>query len=167
MNIINNKLNLAPLFGNVINSLSEKSNSENNNLLSNKNIFNKSILWVKLYDNYLYLFLNQNTQNKFSILEPKTKVNTEVNNISPGAAEALPSPALLAYGVATATPVPAINGGGNGEAVTGINKNTIKLINTSSTASALALPAERGIGLPYGQGGEVKKEININFLLIL
>jgi Mitochondrial ribosomal protein (VAR1) len=82
MNIINKKSSLgiaAPLFGNVINSLSENSNFESKNLLSYKNIFNKSILWVKLYDNYLYLYLNKNTKNKFSILEPKTKVNTEEN----------------------------------------------------------------------------------------
>jgi TfoX/Sxy family transcriptional regulator of competence genes len=82
MNIINKKSSLgklAPLFGNVINSLSENSNFENKKLFSYKNIFNKSILWVKLYDNYLYLYLNKNTKNKFSILEPKTKVNTEEN----------------------------------------------------------------------------------------
>ena len=79
MNIINKKSSLAPLFGNVINSLSEKSNTENKKIFSYKKLFNKSILWVKLYDNYLYLYLNKNTKNKFSILEPKTKVNTEVN----------------------------------------------------------------------------------------
>ena len=73
MNIKNKKSSLAPLFGNVINSLSEKSNTENNKFFSYKNIFNKSILWVKLYDNYLYNYLNKN--NKFSILEPKTKQN--------------------------------------------------------------------------------------------
>lgn len=106
MNIINNKSNLAPLFGNVINSLSEKSNSENNKLFSYKNIFNKSILWVKLYDNYLYLYLNKNTNNKFSILEPKTKVNTEVN-------KTLASNPLL------------------GDNKVKISKNTIKLINTN------------------------------------
>src|ERR1700744_3825364 len=82
MNIINNKSSLgiaAPLLGNVINSLSENSNFESKNLLSYKNMFNKSILWVKLYDNFLYNYLNKNTKNKFSILEPKTKVNTEEN----------------------------------------------------------------------------------------
>ena len=83
MNIINNKSSFALLFGNVINSLSEKSNSENQKLFSYKDIFNKSILWVKLYDNYLYLYLNKNSNNKFSILETKTKVNAiaEENNI--------------------------------------------------------------------------------------
>jgi Mitochondrial ribosomal protein (VAR1) len=106
MNIINNKSNLAPLFGNVINSLSEKSNSENNKLFSYKNIFNKRILWVKLYDNYLYLYLNKNTNNKFSILEPKTKVNTEVNK--------------------TLAPNPLL-----GDNKVKISKNTIKLINTN------------------------------------
>ncbi len=79
MNIINNKSNLPPLFGSVNNSLTDNSYSENNNILSYKNIFNKSILWIKHYDNYLYLFLNKNTNKKFSILEPKTKVNAEVN----------------------------------------------------------------------------------------
>jgi hypothetical protein len=60
------------------------SNSENNKLFSYKNIIKKSILWVKLYDINLYLYLNKNTNNKFSILEPKTKINqvlaTTVNN---------------------------------------------------------------------------------------
>ena len=109
MNIINNKSNLAPLFGNVINSLSENKNTENNKLLSYKNIFNKSILWVKLYDNYLYLYLNKNTNNKFSILEPKTKVNKTLATAS--------SP-TLAYALAEDNNVQ-------------ISKNTIKLINTN------------------------------------
>jgi hypothetical protein len=112
MNIINNKSNLAPLFGNVINSLSEKSNSENNKLFSYKNIFNKSILWVKLYDNYLYLYLNKNTNNNFSILEPKTKVNTEVNKT------------LAPYSSFSTGKGPVDN-------KVKISKNTIKLINTN------------------------------------
>ena len=37
----------------------------NNKILSYKNIFNKNILWVKLYDNYLYLYLNK--KNNFSL----------------------------------------------------------------------------------------------------
>jgi len=113
MNIINNKSSLAPLFGNVINSLSENSNSENKKLLSYKKIFNKNILWVKIYDNYLYLFLNKNKYNKFSILEPKTKVNTEVNNTLATAS----SPAL-AYTMA-----------GSQNNKVKISRNTIKLIN--------------------------------------
>jgi hypothetical protein len=113
MNIINNKSSLAPLFGNVINSLSEKSNSENQILLSYKNIFNKSILWVKLYDNYLYLYLNKNTNNKFSILEPKTKVNTEVNKTL-----AFLKAPVAGYALADDNSVQ-------------ISKNTIKLINTN------------------------------------
>ena len=103
MNIINKKSNLAPLFGNVINSLSEKSNTENKNLFSYKKIFNKSILWVKLYDNYLYLYLNKNTNNKFSILEPKTLATAS-------------SPALASVAGAEDNKVQ-------------ISKNTIKLIN--------------------------------------
>jgi hypothetical protein len=108
MNIINKKSNLAPLFGNVINSLSEKSNTENNKFFSYKKIFNKSILWVKLYDNYLYLYLNKNTNNKFSILEPKTKVNKTLATGS--------SPALATVAGAEENKVQ-------------ISKNTIKLIN--------------------------------------
>lgn len=60
--------------------LAHKSIFENNKSCNSngsyKNIFNKNILWVKLYDNYLYLYLNKNTNNKFSIFEPKTKTNT-------------------------------------------------------------------------------------------
>jgi hypothetical protein len=114
MNIINNKSSLAPLFGNVINSFSENSNSENKKIFSYNNIFNKSILWVKIYDNYLYLFLNKNKNNKFSILEPKTKVNTEVNNNLAIAS----SPALA-------------NTAGAKNNKVKIIKNTIKLINTN------------------------------------
>jgi Mitochondrial ribosomal protein (VAR1) len=112
MNIINNNSNLAPLFGNVIKSLSEKSNSENKKFISYKKIFNKSILWVKLYDNYLYLYLKKNTNNKFSILEPKTKVNTEVN-------KTLASSPAFRKGT---SPV---------DNKVQISKNTIKLINTN------------------------------------
>jgi hypothetical protein len=136
MNIINNKSSLAPLFGNVINSLSEKSNSENKILLSYKNIFNKSILWVKLYDNYLYLYLNKNTNNKFSILEPKTKVNTEVNKTLATASS--PSLAFLKAPVAGY----ALADDNNVQ----ISKNTIKLINKNIN----------------NNNQEVKKEININ-----
>lgn len=59
----------------LINIINNKSNYENNQLFSYKNIIKKSILWVKLYDMKLYLYLNKNTNNKFSILEPKTKLN--------------------------------------------------------------------------------------------
>jgi len=106
MNIINKKSSLAPLFGNIINSLSEKSNTENKKFFSYKNIFNKSILWVKLYDNYLFLYLNKNTNNKFSILEPKTKEN---KTLATGSSPALGSVAE--------------------ENKVQISKNTIKLIN--------------------------------------
>src|SRR6266436_6950308 len=136
MNIINKKSSLgklAPLFGNVINSLSENSNFENKKLLSYKNIFNKSILWVKLYDNYLYLYLNKNTKNKFSILEPKTKVNTEENKTL------------------------AVNN------KVRISKNAIKLINTSISSplapSALKSIDDR---LVDGINNNNQKEININ-----
>src|SRR6267378_3898542 len=105
MNIINKKSSLAPLFGNVINS---KSNTENKKIFSYKNVFNKSILWVKLYDNYLYLYLNKNTNNKFSILEPKTKENKTLATAS--------SPALASVAGAVDNKIQ-------------ISKNTIKLIN--------------------------------------
>jgi ribosomal VAR1-like protein len=73
-----------PLYGNIINLLnvleSRSPNSiSDNNKLSYKNIFNKNILWVKLYDNYLYSYLNKNTNNKFSLLEPK-KFNTSFSS---------------------------------------------------------------------------------------
>jgi hypothetical protein len=134
MNIINNKSSLAPLFGNVFNSLSENSNSENNNILSYKKIFNKSILWVKLYDNYLYLFLNKNTSNKFSILEPKTKVNTELNQTI----------------ATTSSPADAKK--------VKISKNIIKLINTNINNVG---PVATSLNSNKAQA-EVKKEININ-----
>lgn len=82
--MLKNKSSLLPLYGNVINLFTEasdmistsKSSGPNNKLISYKNKFNKNILWVKLYENNLYKFLNQNTNNIFSILEPKTKINT-------------------------------------------------------------------------------------------
>jgi len=110
MNIINKKSSLAPLFGNVINSLSEKSNTENNKFFSYKNLFNKNILWVKLYDNYLYNYLNKNINNKFSLLEPKTKENKTLASAS--------SPTLASVAEAVNNKVQ-------------ISKNTIKLINNN------------------------------------
>jgi hypothetical protein len=135
MNIINNKSSLAPLFGNVINSLSENSNSENKKLLSYKKIFNKSILWVKIYDNYLYLFLNNNKNNKFSILEPKTKVNTEVNNTL-----------VTASSSALTNTMPVPMAGAKNNKVK-ISRNTIKLINRN---------------IINNNNQEVKKEIKLN-----
>lgn len=108
-----NKSSLSPIFENVIKSISKNTYSENNIFLSYKNIFNKSILWVKLYDNYLYLFLNKNTNNKFSILEPKTKVNKTLATVS-----------SLALGQT----LPVTSAEGNNVQ---ISKNTIKLINTN------------------------------------
>jgi len=135
MNIINNKSNLAPLFGNVINTLSENTNSENKKLLSYKKIFNKSILWVKIYENYLYLFLNKNKNNKFSILEPKTKVNTEVNNtLATASSPVLANTMLVPMSEAKNNKVK-------------ISRNNIKLINRN---------------LKNNNNQEVKKEIKIN-----
>ena len=121
--MIINKSKLSPIFENVIKTFSEKTSSpsrnknsflnKNNNLLNKvsgpKNIFNRSILWLKVYDNKLYSFLNKNTQNKFSILKPKTKINTS----SPALAQTLPITNAKVNNVQ-------------------INKNIIKLINTNN-----------------------------------
>jgi hypothetical protein len=82
-NKIKIKSNLLPIYENVINLFkgcsdsSSKSISANQKLFSYKNIFNKNILWVKLYDNYLYLYLNKNTNNKFSLFEPTLVKKTD------------------------------------------------------------------------------------------
>src|ERR1700749_1393759 len=115
MNIINNKSKFAPLFGNVNKTISVESYipQENNKVLSYKNNLNKSILWMKNYDNNLYLFLNKNPNKKFSILEPKSKVNIEVNNtLAPAIGEIIPVAAE--------------------ENNVQINKNIIKLINKNN-----------------------------------
>lgn len=52
---------------------------ENKTFLSYKNIFNKNILRVKLYDNYLYLYLNKNTNNNISLLEGPKATKTISN----------------------------------------------------------------------------------------
>jgi len=113
---IKNKSSLAPLFKKELEfySLSEKSNSENKKFLSHKNIFNRKILWVKLYDNCLYKFLKNNINNKFSILEPKTKVKTEVNQTK----------------ITKVVAAPALAQADNNNIQ--INKNTIKLINRNN-----------------------------------
>jgi hypothetical protein len=49
------------------NSIGLHKATENNKLFSYKSIFNKNILWIKLYDNYLYK--NKKTNNNFSIFE--------------------------------------------------------------------------------------------------
>jgi len=138
MNIINKKSSLAPLFGNLINSLSEKSNTENKKFFSYKNIFNKSILWVKLYDNYLYLYLNKNTNNKFSILEPKTKDNKTLATVS--------SPVLAS--VAEENKVQ-------------ISKNTIKLINKNQNQKEIKLNINKYIKSISKYNSETVKYQNI------
>lgn len=113
---------------------SNKLISENKNLLSYKNIFNKNILWVKLYDNYLYLYLKKNTNNKFSLFEPKTKINTSSAKTSEGENILLTKEhETLSISSSLAPKNNKIN----------INKNTIKLLNLNK-------------GLQ-----EVKKEIKI------
>jgi Mitochondrial ribosomal protein (VAR1) len=93
-----------------------KSISENKKLFSYKNIFNKNILWVKLYDNYLYLYLNKNTNNKFSLFEPKTLAISS-------------SPVL-----AKKTDDNKIH----------ISKNTIKLLNINNNSSSIIVPVAEG-----------------------
>src|ERR1700693_442645 len=89
--MIKNKSSLLPLNRNVNNpkliSVAFSNSSSlrtdiNNKLISYKNIFNKNILWIKLYDNYLYNFLYINQNNKFSIFEPKTPLNPQSSSIS-------------------------------------------------------------------------------------
>ena len=138
MNIINKKSSLAPLFGNVINSLFEKSNTENKKFFSYKNIFNKSILWVKLYDNYLYLYLNKNTNNKFSILEPKTKVNKTLATAS--------SPALTTMA---------------GDNKVQISKNSIKLINKNQNQKEIKININKYIKSISKYNSETVKYQNI------
>ena len=123
---------------------SHKSIAENTNLLSYKNIFNKKILWVKLYENYLYNFLNKNTNNKFSIFEPKTKINTCPNHRQ----ESIGLPQenkILAISSSSAL---AQNTDDN---KIQINKNIIKLLNLNNGALAKA-------GQPLQ---EVKKDIKL------
>jgi len=91
-----------------------------------KNIFNKNILWIKLYDNYLYLYLNKNTNNKFSLLEPKTKQNT----IGEGRGLAQEDQTLAissSSALAKKTNDNKIH----------INKNTVKLLNLNNEAGSL------------------------------
>lgn len=140
MNIINKKSNLAPLFGNVINSLSEKSNTKNNKFFSYKKIFNKSILWVKLYDNYLYNYLNKNINNKFCILEPKTKVNKTLATAS--------SPILASVGESVKNKVQ-------------ISKNTIKLINKNKKEKEIRINLNKYIKSISKYNSETVKYQNI------
>jgi hypothetical protein len=93
MKIKINKINLAPIFENVIKqkikidtkNLIIKKDNINNNLitlisekikpLTFKDFFNKKILFVRLYDKHLYLFLSKFTNKNKSIFEPKSKEN--------------------------------------------------------------------------------------------
>jgi Mitochondrial ribosomal protein (VAR1) len=89
-----NKTNLAPIFDNIItqkikidtnNQIIKKDNNQKNNLITLisektrlvtfKNVFEKRILFVKLYDKHLYLFLSKITNKNTGILEPKSKEN--------------------------------------------------------------------------------------------
>jgi hypothetical protein len=115
---------------------SNKLISENKNLLSYKNIFNKNILWVKLYDNYLYLYLKKNTNNKFSLFEPKTIINTS-------SAKASVSEGIILTKEHETLSISSSLAQKNNNNKIHINKNTIKLLNLNK-------------GLQ-----EVKKEIKI------
>jgi|SRR5882757_452106 len=98
MKIIINKTNLAPIFDNVItqkikidtkNQIIKKDNNQKNNLiklisektklLTFKNVFEKRILFVRLYDKHLYLFLSKITNKNTGLFEPKSTEN--VNSI--------------------------------------------------------------------------------------
>jgi hypothetical protein len=127
--MIINKSNLSPIFENVIETISENTSSKaqrcnpNNKLLNkdsspSKKIFNlkRSILWVKLYENKLYSFLNINKNNKFNILKPKTKVNQTLTKNS------------YASSCNSMITLPNFNAKVNNVQ---INKNIIKLINTN------------------------------------
>jgi hypothetical protein len=100
MKIIINKQNLAPIFDNVItqkikidtkNQIIKKDNNQKNNLitlisektklLTFKKVFDKKILFVRLYDKQLYLFLSKITNKNKGILEPKSKENNNKNII--------------------------------------------------------------------------------------
>jgi len=89
-----NKTNLAPIFDNVItqkikidtkNQIIKKDNNQKNNLitlisektrlLTFKSVFEKRILFVRLYDKHLYLFLSKITNKNIGFLEPKSKEN--------------------------------------------------------------------------------------------
>ena len=138
--------------------------AENTKLFSYKNIFNKNILWVKLYDNYLYLYLNKNTNNKFSIFEPKTKINTIfsenlVNKTLAWASENKPYSGSLV----NKTDDNKIHAAGI------INKNTIKLLNLNNDVYPTSQHSEGGGALATLAGGlansniisKVQKEIKL------
>jgi hypothetical protein len=94
-----NKTNLAPIFDNVItqkikidtkNQIIKKDNNQKNNLitlisektklLTFKNVFEKRILFVRLYDKHLYLFLSKITNKNTGIFEPKSIENINTIN---------------------------------------------------------------------------------------
>ena len=125
-NVIN--LFKAPSF-----SLGQQSISENKKLLSYKNIFNRNILWVKLYDNYLYLYLNKNTNNKFSLFEVPATSSSVASVRGKKAAETKISPtsflalaSLAKQELGTAAPA---------QNKIQINKNTVKLLNINNSAT--------------------------------
>lgn len=96
-----NKTNLAPIFDNVItqkikidtkNQIIKNDNNLKNNLitlisektrlLTFRNIFEKRILFVKLYDKHLYSFLLKITNKNTGIFEPKSKENIKGQNLN-------------------------------------------------------------------------------------
>lgn len=90
-------------------------------LSSYKDIFNKNILRVKLYDKFLYLYLNKNTNNKYSLLEPKTKINNVFSTSTIKPSEGL-NKNLIISSLPTSIKKTEDNN-------IQINKNTIKLLN--------------------------------------
>ena len=160
--MIKNKSSLLPLYGNINNIT--KSISENKKIISYKNIFNKNILWVKLYDNYIYNFIKKNTNNKFSILEPKTNI---VDHVSPINTKTGAFASLTQHAAKDDNKIL-------------INKNIIKLFNLNASSNSVpnngatlathfnskdskggCANTNIGAALLCGAGGHNKKEIKI------
>jgi Mitochondrial ribosomal protein (VAR1) len=145
--------------------------AEKTKLLSYKNIFNKNILWVKLYDNYLYLYLNKNTNNKFNIFEPKTKINTSFTTLKQlgwgDKAKPNPNAALV---VAQLSPENLENQTlvkKTDDNKIQINKNTIKLLNLNNNNlqsvqwTAPNSLGDLGLGSSPNLKPQVQKEIKL------
>lgn len=125
--------------------------TSNNKLLSYNNIFNKNILWIKLYDNYLYLYLNKNTNNNFNLIEElKTQENKTLTKL--GLSSSSSSEGSIAEASLSQSAITVDN-------KIQINKNTIKLLNINK-----AMPILEQVTPSFSgdlQTSTVKKEIKI------
>lgn len=90
----------------------------------------------------MYLYLNKNTNNKFSLFEPKTKINTVSAKAAAGPQEnhSLTNSSSLA--LANKTDDNKIQ----------INKNTIKLLNLNNGAGSLGQGTNSDMAMPYAAG---------------